>query len=439
MTMNLKNALRAPVLCALAATLLTGCLRLPPVADMGAPVIAPSAVAATTLPFVFDGDRIFVEVTFTRPDGSARRALAFVNQGEGGLDLSNALFRELDPKPGRPLHLKLGTMEMAVDGAVACPEALANNMAIGLNPFAGPPNYAEAAQRPGGTMAAFAAPMNVEAVIPPGLLQHFEVVFDYAARALTLARPGTLKPEGVAVPIRVNPKTGFAMLDVAIEGARHVFVLDDGGSYSGIRDAGPLLAAHPDRLRVTGGVGMANLTMQASDAGMPVVKVPRLTLGALQLGDVGLLQMGEAGMLGGFVSGVFWDRIYSAKAGESVDGMLGNNVLKDFRLTIDYPNRMTYWQRQAPPDTHELDQVGLTLARENAVTTIAAVAQKNGVDTVAGVAPGDKLIKIDGRDTAAMTRGELLAALHGKPGDIRRLTLERDGKPFPVDAPVTAF
>ncbi len=437
--MNLKNALRAPHLCALTATLLAGCLQLPPVADMQAPVTSASAVASTTLPFIFDGNRIFVEVTFTRPDGSARKALAFVNQGEGGLDLSNALFRELDPKPGRKLRLKIGAMEMAVDGAVACPETLANNMSIGLNPFAGPPSYDAAARQPGGDMAAFAAPMPVEAVIPPGLLQHFQVVFDYAARTMTLAQPGTLKGEGIAVPIRVNPKTGFAMLDATIDGALHVFVLDDGGSYSGIRDAGPWLAAHPDWLRVTGGVGVANLTMQASDAGMPVVKVPRVTSGALQLDGVGLLQMGLPGLLGGIAPGVFWERIYSAKAGEAVDGMLGNNVLKDFRLTIDYPNRMTYWQRQAPPDTHDLDQVGLTLARWKAVTTIAAVAQKAGADTVAGVAPGDKLLKIDGRDTAPMTRGELLSALHGKPGEIRRLTLERDGKPFPVDAPVTAF
>ena len=437
--LRMKNALCALALCALTGTLLTGCLRLPPVADMGAPVTAPSAALSTTLPFVFDGNRIFVEVTFTRPDGSPRKALAFVNQGEGGLDLSNQLFRELDPKPGRSLDLKLGAMEMTVDGAVACPETLADNMAIGLNPFTGPPSYAEAAQRAGGTMAAFAAPMNVEAVIPPGLLQHFQVVFDYAARTMTLAQPGTLKPEGVAVPIRVNPKTGFAMLDVTIDGAPHVFVLDDGGSYSGIRDAGPWLGAHPDWLRASGGVGIANLTMQASDAGMAVLRVPSVGLGALRLDGVGMLQMEVPGMLGGFVSGVFWDRIYSAKAGEPVDGMLGNNVLKAFRLTIDYPNRMTYWQRQAPLDTHELDQVGLTLARENAITTIAGIAQKNGAGTVSGAAVGDKLLKIDGRDTAPMTRGELLAALHGKPGELRHLTLERDGKPLEIEAAVTAF
>ncbi len=129
-----------------AATLLSGCLRLPPVADMGAPVTArrrlsrrrrcPSSSTATV-----SSSRSL----FTRPDGSARKALAFVNQGEGGLDLSNTLFRELDPKPGRPLRLKIGAMEMAVDGYVARPETLANDMAIGLNPFAGAAELADLA------------------------------------------------------------------------------------------------------------------------------------------------------------------------------------------------------------------------------------------------------------------------------------------------------
>jgi len=114
-------------------------------------------------------------------------------------------------------------------------------------------------------------------------------------------------------------------------------------------------------------------------------------------------------------------------------------VLKIFRLTLDYPNRRIYWLQQAPLDTHDLDQVGLTLAREKAITTVAGIAQKNGADTASGIAVGDKLLKIDGHDTLAMTRGELLAALHGRPGEMRRLTLERDGKPFEIDAPVTGF
>ncbi|HWD27661.1 MAG TPA: hypothetical protein VG387_10880 [Rhizomicrobium sp.] len=420
----LKNALCAMLFCAVG-----GCIRLPPVADFSHAVTANGATA--TVPVTLDDNRVFVEIAFVRPDGGTRKALAWINQGQGGLVLSNALYRELDPQ--KTLRLRIGTLDIAVDAAAVQPESIANDATISLDPFAGPPSARDAAKGPGGEMAAFAAPMPVEAILPPGLLQHFVVTFDYGAKTLTLAPAGGAQPEGTPVPIRVDPCTGFAMLDVTIDGTPHVFVLDDGGSYSGIRDADPLTKAHPDWLRASGGVGPANLVMQASDIA-PVVKVPRVRAGALSLDDVGLIQMGS-----GVVGRLFFDRIYSVKAGETVDGMIGGNVLGRYRLTIDYPARMTYWQAVAPADTHDLDQVGLVLQRDHVHTTIAAVAQKNGTDTVAGVAEGDALLAIDGAGTATMTRGELHAALHGTPGTRRHLWLERDGRRFTVDVPVTAF
>ena len=426
--LRMKNALCALALCALA-----GCIQVPPVPDMsGGVMLAPASPQLATVPFRFDDNRVFVEVTFIRPDGTERKALAFVNQGQGGLTISNALFRELDPQAGKPLHLKFGAMDIAVDGASVLPEALSNFIAIGLNPFSAPSTPKQAAQRPGGFMADYSAPLLVEAVIPPGLLQHFQAIFDYGARTMTLAAPGTLKPQGVAVPIRVNPLTGFAMVDATIDGAPHRFVIDNGGSYSAIRSTAAMIAAHPDWLRARGGIGEANLTMQSIEAGVPVVKARNVALGDLKLDELGVIELGNAssGLLTRMVSDLFWERVYSAKAGEDVDGWLAGNVLKSFRLTLDYPNRMSYWLQQTPLDTHDLDQVGLTLAREKGITTVAGIAQKNGADTVSGIAVGDKLVKIDGHDTLAMTRGELLAALHGRPGETRRLTLERDGKPF---------
>lgn len=130
---RLKNALGAMLVCAL-----TGCVHLPPVPDMsgGVSVAGP---ASATVPFTFDDNRVFVEIAFLRPDGGTRKALAFVNPGQGGLTLSNALFRELAPKPGKPLHLTFGAMDIAVDGAEVLPESLSNEMTIGLDPFAGMP------------------------------------------------------------------------------------------------------------------------------------------------------------------------------------------------------------------------------------------------------------------------------------------------------------
>ena len=44
---------------------------------------------------------------------------------------------------------------------------------------------------------------------------------------------------------------------------------------------------------------------------------------------------------------------YYAKNAVPVIGWLGGNVLNGFRLTIDYPNHMSYWLLQSDPDLHD--------------------------------------------------------------------------------------
>ena len=114
-------------------------------------------------------------------------------------------------------------------------------------------------------------------------------------------------------------------------------------------------------------------------------------------------------------------------------------MLKNFRLTLDYPARTSHWLAQGPFDTHDLDQVGIVLGRAKGVVTVTGIAAKNGQPTVSGVAVGDRLLKIGELDTAAASRGEMLAALHGKPGESKRLTLERAGQRIEIDVAVTGF
>jgi hypothetical protein len=282
--------------------------------------------------------------------------------------------------------------------------------------------------------------LKAEAIIPPGFLEHFDVVFDYRAKTMTLAGPGTLKTDGTAVPMRVNPPTGFAVIEVKIDGAAHAFVLDDGGSYGIAREsvAADWLAAHPGWLRSEGGIGESNLVMGGIDVGAPVLKIPSVEIGALKLDELGVVSPTIPGPPGGVASRIFWNW-YSAKAGQQVEGAIGGNVLKSFRLTLDYAHSMSYWDMETPLDTHDLDQVGLTLIRTNGVAVVGGIAKKNGVDTVSGVQPGDTLVEIDGVTAASLTRGALLTALHGAPGDRRHLVLERAGKRVEVDAVVTAF
>lgn len=55
------------------------------------------------------------------------------------------------------------------------------------------------------------------------------------------------------------------------------------------------------------------------------------------------------------------------------------------------------------------------------------------------VKPGDKLLRIDALETRHSSWGAIYAALHGKPGEVRRLLLQRNGIQLKVPAGVTAF
>jgi hypothetical protein len=428
----------------LALVALAGCVHLPPVPDMSqglqSPALAGVQPTSVTLPFVLDDNRVFVEVRFIRPDGTERPALAYVNMGSGSFVLSNKLFAELATDRSEPLQVRIGAMQISVPAHDVLPEAFANSIFLTLWPSGRPPTAQELATHPG-QMAPMAAPLPVEAVLPPGLLQHFVIVFDYGAKTLTLAAPNRGQYEGTAIPIRVNPHTGFAIVDLRLGSTTHPFVIDNGGSYSGIRSVRTRLSVHPDVLRSVGGIGEANYTMApaAPEVTAPVVRIPEASVGALALGQMGFVQIGNDGVLGHLLGDMFWDRIYSDKAGERVEGWIGGNVLRNFRLTLDYPGRMSYWQQQSPLETHDLDQVGLILSHWGSVTTVAGIAFKNGSATVDGVRTGDKLLRIDGLDTAKATRGELLQALHGNPGENRRLVVDRDGRQHEFTVPVTRF
>jgi len=112
-------------------------------------------------------------------------------------------------------------------------------------------------------------------------------------------------------------------------------------------------------------------------------------------------------------------------------------VLKAFRVEIDYPNRMTYWEAGQAADAGDFDIVGLTLRPEgDGSFTVAGVATKEGKPTVDVVQPGDTLIRVETLEAAGAKMGAVVDALRGKPGATRTLVIEREGKRLTVEAKV---
>jgi hypothetical protein len=389
------------------------------------PALDAERASAGTVPFIFDDNRIFAEVAFVRPDGTLRNALAFVDLGTPALLIGARLRQELGVDRNESLHLRIGRLDIRVDSS-----ALATDTG---SSFTGPNGKAT---------------VPVEAVLPGSLMKNYQVIVDYARRTLTLARPGTLAPEGTAVPCRVNEKTGLISVSAEIAGNIYEMTVDSGSAYSWVRDvvAQRWVIAHPTGSRGTGAVGEANMQTRpgGAEARGTLLRIPEIRLGSLHLTQIGALGVsseappfppapGEPRVQGDLFD---W---YSKKAPGPVIGWLGGNVLKGFRVTIDFPRHMTYWLREHDDDPDDLDQVGVTLEKRKDGYFIAGVATKDGHATVDGVRVGDRLLQVDALRLDGVTRGAVFSALHGRPDSVHLLIVERDGKLVTVPARVTAF
>lgn len=389
---------------------------------LGSAGFAQTPPASGTTPFIFDGNRVYAELSFVRPDRSTHRALAFVDMGSPDMVLASSLYRELHLDNNHPLLFHVGNLAISLpaDNITSDPD----------------PPYSVGSD------------LKVEAVLPAGVLQHYQVVIDYQRRTLTMALPGTITPTGRMVPFQINPQTGLIAVQAMIDAHTYAVTIDNGSAYTWFRQATvrSWLADHPEWERGVGAVGASNMMMsgEATETKGILLRIPEISVGQLTLKlGTGHLFVKQVGVLGaGLGEGPNHQDLfdwYSTKNAVPVIGWIGGNVLKAYRLTIDYPNHQMYWLPQVPPDTADLNQVGLSLKTSAGEFVVATVATKNGKPTVEGVQPGDKLLSIDHLDTTGATWGSIYDSLHGTPGEPRTLQLERNGRKFTVRTIVTAF
>jgi len=226
----------------------------------------PPAAAGTTS-FVIDGNRIYARLSFVRADGSRRQAYAFVDMGRPSMDIRQPLFEDLHIEAARGLSFDIGGMRVDVP---------ASNL-----------------RREGGPAYSLGRGERVEAVLPASVLSRYDVVIDYKARTLTLAIPGTIRTVGTRVPFYLNTETGVIAVDAAIAGGQYAVTIDNGSAYSWIRaDSSKTWLAKDSRWqRGVGAVGPANMTMTGdeTEASGIILRIPRVTIGALTIDDVGAL------------------------------------------------------------------------------------------------------------------------------------------------------
>lgn len=368
---------------------------------------------AVTLPFTLDHNRMIVEVGFVKPDGTIRKASAWVDTGNPALMLAETLARELGLDVPQ---LTAGPVELASARPLQFGELQLD--LEGVHTLAVP-----------GTVVMAGVP--AEANLPASVLRSEHVIFDYAKRLLTIAHPGVLESRGVAIPCRINAETGLFMITAVAAGDTVRLGVDNGssGTWVSNRLTAQWQARYPNWPYATGAVGSANFFGFPFEPSGTLMELPELAIGALIVRNVGLLGLDQS---------LFdW---YSQKSAGPVDGFIGANVLKGFRLEVDYPSATTYWAAGGPIDANDFDIVGLTIRPDpDKSFTIAGVVVKDGRPTVDGVQPGDKLLRAGDLATANATMGAVINALRGTPGSTRTLVVAREGKQLMFEAKVVAY
>lgn len=282
---------------------------------------AQRAPDSVTVPLVVEKNRPFVIVTFQRADGTVRSARFLLDTGGGGLLITAPLARALGLTMGEvskeegqsfaivtsPVNARIGAMPLTLD-----PERVL--VLVGQDNVLPP-----------------AAGVRAEGMVPGHVLAKMHVVFDYPAATLTLARPGVLTPRGTRLQMPVSKQSGFPRTELEIDGTKYGMLLDTGASFTMVSEV--VLKAwgqkHPDWPRYKGAFGDA-ATLGGST--LETMFAPQGMWGAFPLRDIGVTSQRE---------GTF-ERYMSGMMRAPIVGSLAGNVLKGFRVELDYAHEMLY-------------------------------------------------------------------------------------------------
>jgi hypothetical protein len=256
------------------------------------------------------------------------------------------------------------------------------------------------------------AARDADVLLPAAVLRRHHVVLDDPAGRITVGPPGSLERRGVAVPASVDVESGLVTTTLEVDGAAFDVVVDSAITASLAVDGRMRAwqAAHADWPASASSVGPGNMTGIAVEARVPMLRVEELRWGPFVVPQVAFAWRGQHDVV--------------------AEGALGGNVLRLFRVDIDYAARSVRVEQGAPFPDNDAELVGVVLALGDEGWEVAAAV--SGLEVVR---PGDVLESVAGH-AVDLPLPEVLDLLRGTPGDRHRLTLRRDGETLEVHAPV---
>jgi hypothetical protein len=382
-----------------------------------APQSEPKSV---TVPITLSHNRVIVDVSVPLPNGTTQRVRAWVDNGNPDLYLSQRL-------------AVLTGVSVSCDDQV-CSAAPPEQISIGgmTIPVGGriPGRGIKEAKVPTGG-APIAPGLDAEINLPSTLLRNYDVLINFPDHEFTIAQPGTLKFKGVTAKTIVNGANGVIQIPSQIGNKKYNLVLDVGESISFLaKDLfDRLSAAHPDWPHLTGAIGPANLRGLPEELKWKLMRVDRLQFGPLFFTDVAVVDFPEDR-----------ERSFEKRASIPTAGLLGANTLLNYRIGLDYAHSTVYFDIGRLFNFPDFDVIGLIVRPEDdGRFTIVGIADFEGKPSVDQVQAGDHLVAVDGIPAAGSGMGQVWSMLGGEPGKERKLTIERSGKQFTIEAKVRHF
>ena len=378
--------------------------------------------AAVTVPAVIDHNRVVVDAEILLPSGASERVHAWIDNGNGDLEMSRRLATRLqlnvscDDKACSappPASILVGGMTIALTGL--------KEAHIPLKPVS-----AAAVQAPG---------LNTEISIPATVLRHYDVLVDFPGHKVSIGPPGTIRFQGSSEKVRINAENGLIQVPSLIENKKYNLALDVGSSISFLSEEvfDKLAAAHRDWPQMTGAVGSANMWGLGEEPTWKLMRVDRVQFGPLFLTNVPVVDFPKERM-----------EFFNKRAGIPTAGLLGSQALLNYRVGLDYAHSTVYFDIGRTFSFPDFDVIGLVLRPEDdGRFSILGVADFDGKPSVrtgsGGVQPGDHIVAVNGIPIRGSTMGQVWSMLGGTPGQDRQLTIEREGKEFAVVAKVQHF
>lgn len=391
---------------ALALALHGACARLPEPGRLA------GGAAAVEVPSRFHGGHVYVRIAL----GEADTAWLLLDSGAQVTVLDERVAAGLDERPAGSSRLT-GYGEARLEGSVL--RDLATRLP-GAHPFESTvPVVDLSALDPH-------AGVSFDGFLGAPLFRRFVVEIDYGAQRVVLHDADSFLPDAGYTRLTLELERGTAFVDGALEledGSvlRGRFVVDS-GMRAGLSLGSPFVAEHdlierasrtvPEPVVGIGGRSLDRLArLRAFRLGPLVLDAPTVQLSTTAAGAAG-----EAGRA----------------------GSIGADLLRRFTVLFDYRRRALYLRpNEAFNDPFDGDMSGasFTAAGENLELRVVDFVATGSPAAAAGLAVGDTLVRVDGRDAGALPLAELHELLRSAPGRVIALVVRRGGVLVPL--PIT--